>query len=97
MAFGLLVTKWCILSTPIKVNLCNMKKLLHSCFRLHNYCIENREPTVQLQRIFKVSQRYLHPHEQNVLGYVPSDAPSIVSREGTSYLREIVVVTMHLE
>ena len=45
---------------------------------------------MQLQQIYKVSQQHLHPHEPNVLGYVPSDAPNLVSREGTSYLREIL-------
>jgi hypothetical protein len=87
IAFGLLVTKWCILHTPINCKLCNIKKLLHAC---HNFCINNREATVRLQRMYKVSQQHLHPHEPNILGYVPSDAPNIVSREGSSFLRELL-------
>jgi hypothetical protein len=40
--------------------------------------------------MYKVSQQYLHPHEPNLLGYVPSDAPNIVGREGSSFLRELL-------
>jgi hypothetical protein len=36
---------------------------------------------VRLQHTYKVSQQHLHPHEPNLLGYVPNDAPNIVSRE----------------
>jgi hypothetical protein len=90
MAFGLLVTKWCILHTPINCKLCNIKKLLHACFCLHNFCIDNREPTVRLQHVYKVSQQHLHPYEPIILGYVPSDAPNIVCREGSSFLRELL-------
>jgi hypothetical protein len=42
MAFGLLVTKWRILHTPINVKLKNLKKLLGAICRLHNFCIDNR-------------------------------------------------------
>jgi hypothetical protein len=90
MAFGLLCTKWRILHTPINCKLCNIQKLLHSCFQLHNFCINNREPSIKLQRTYKVGQQHLHPYEPQVLGYIPSDSPNIVSREGTSYLREVL-------
>jgi hypothetical protein len=95
MAFGLLVTKWCILHSPIEVSLCNIKKLLHSCFILHNFCVENREPTLWLQYIYKVRQEHLHLHEPSVLGYVTSNTPNIVCREGTSFLREILADHVH--
>jgi hypothetical protein len=29
-------------------------------------------------------------HEPTQLGYIPSDAPNVVSREGSSHLREIL-------
>jgi hypothetical protein len=36
--------------------------------------------------MYQVAQQYHHPHESTELGYIPTDAPSIVSIEGTSYL-----------
>ena len=43
MAFGLLVTMWLILHTPINVKFSNLKKLVSGIIRLHNYCINNHE------------------------------------------------------
>jgi len=90
MAFGLLVTKWRILHTPINVKLTNLKKLLNAVCRLHNFCIENREGTTRISRVYRVPQQYHHPHEPTELGYIPTDAPCVVSREGTSHLRELL-------
>jgi hypothetical protein len=90
MAFGLLVAKWRILHTPINVKLSNLKKMVNAICRLHNFCIENREATTKISRIYRVPKQQHHPHEPTELGYIPTDAPSIVSREGTSYLRELL-------
>ena len=43
MAFGLLVTMWRILHTPINVKFSNLRKLISGIIRLHNYCINNHE------------------------------------------------------
>jgi hypothetical protein len=40
--------------------------------------------------MYRVAQQYHHPHEPTELAHVPTDTPSIVSREGTSYLRELL-------
>ncbi len=56
----------------------------------HSSHTNNREPSIKLQRTYKVWQQHLHPHEPQLLGYIPSDSPNIVSREGTSYLREVL-------
>ena len=90
MAFGLLITKWCILHTPINIKLRNLKKLLSAVVRLHNYCINNREPSIALQRIYKVPASQQHPHEPTQLAYIPTDAANIISGEGSSHLREIL-------
>jgi hypothetical protein len=90
MAFGLLVTKWHILHIIINVKLSNLKKLLNAICRLHNFCIENREATAKISHIYQVPKQQNHPHEPTELGYIPTDAPSIVSREGTSYLQELL-------
>ena len=90
MAFGLMVTKWAILHKPIITKLSNLKFLQDTICRLHNFCIDNREASVQLQSLYRVQQSKHHPHEPMQLDYVPSDAPTIISREGTSHLREIL-------
>ena len=43
-----------------------------------------------LSRIYRAPTQHIHPHEPNQLGYIPTDAPDIVSREGTSHLRELL-------
>jgi hypothetical protein len=89
MAFRLMVTKWRILHTPINVKLLNQKKLLNAIEQLHNYCIDNREPSIPLHRIYKAPANQQQPHEPTQLGYIPSDAPNVISRKGSSHLREI--------
>lgn len=42
MAFGLMMTKWCILQTPLINNLDHIRNLLLAVARLHNYCIAQR-------------------------------------------------------
>ena len=42
MAFGLLVNKWRIFGSPLKIKMSNISRLLHAAFRLHNYCISMR-------------------------------------------------------
>jgi hypothetical protein len=84
MAFGLLVTMWRILHTPINVKFSNLRKLLSGIIRLHNYCINNHEEKPLISQMYKISATQQHPHEPSVLGYIPSDAPNVISREGVS-------------
>ena len=58
--------------------------------RLHNYCIDNREATIGLQHIYKVPDTQQLPHEPTQLVYIPTDAPNMVSREGSSHIRTIL-------
>jgi len=58
--------------------------------RLHNYCINNREATIGLQHIYKVPDTQQLPHKPTPLAYIPTNAPSGVSREGASHLRTIL-------
>jgi hypothetical protein len=86
MAFGLLVTKRRIFHTPINVKFSNLPQLLNATMRLHNYCIDNREATIGLQHIYKAPDTQHLPHEPTQLAYIPTDAPNVVSREGSSHL-----------
>jgi hypothetical protein len=90
MAFDLLVTKWQMLHTPINVKLKNLKKLLGAIRRLHNFCINNRETSVRVNHIYKVPEDQVHAHEPTRLGYIPTDAASVVCWEGSSHLREFL-------
>lgn len=42
MAFGLMQQKWGILQKPLRTKVCEIKHLLLSIVRLHNYCITER-------------------------------------------------------
>ena len=42
MAFGLMVKKWGILSRPLTIKLKNVKRLVVSIAKLHNFCIDER-------------------------------------------------------
>jgi|UPI00043EFA5F hypothetical protein len=42
MAFGLMVNKWGILQSPLKVNLSRCPAVISACIRLHNFCINER-------------------------------------------------------
>jgi hypothetical protein len=46
---------------------------------------------VALTQQCRSPQQHTHPHEPNQLGYIPNDAPDVVSRIGTSDLRELLV------
>jgi hypothetical protein len=89
-AFGLLVTKWRILHTPINVKFSNLRKLVSGIITLHNYCINNQEEMPLITRMYKVAATQQHPHEPSLLGYIASDAANIISREGVSHLQEIL-------
>ncbi len=45
-AFGLLVTKWRVFKKPIELALWRTSLLIESTFRLHNFCIKQRETKV---------------------------------------------------
>jgi hypothetical protein len=42
MAFGLMVKKWGILSRPLTIKMSNIKRLMMTVARLHNFCIDQR-------------------------------------------------------
>eukprot|EP00644_Phytophthora_capsici_P018845 jgi/Phyca11/133160/e_gw1.342.3.1 len=41
-AFGLLVNKWQIFKRPLVVDFVNVKKVIKTCMKLHNFCIDER-------------------------------------------------------
>ena len=79
-----------MLHTPMNVKLRSLKKLLSAVVRLHNYCIDKWEPSMALKCIYKVPANQQHAHEPTQLGYIPTDAPNVISREGSSHLHEIL-------
>ncbi len=42
-AFGLLVCKWRIFKKPLELKLHRVQHVVQACFRLHNFCIDNRD------------------------------------------------------
>ncbi|KAG1683418.1 hypothetical protein DVH05_019640 [Phytophthora capsici] len=42
MAFGLLVNKWRVFKSPLRVRMKNVAKVVHVACILHNYCIDER-------------------------------------------------------
>ncbi|POM78399.1 Hypothetical protein PHPALM_4072 [Phytophthora palmivora] len=42
MAFGLLVNKWLVFKRPHVVDFVNVKKVIKTCMKLHNFCIDER-------------------------------------------------------
>jgi hypothetical protein len=90
MAFGIMVTKWCILCSHLCVKLSNVPKLINTIARLHNYCISEQGPIPQLNIMYRVHAGSQLPHEPTALGNIPSDATQITSREGVSHYREIL-------
>jgi DDE superfamily endonuclease len=47
MAFGLMVRKWGLLSRPLEIKVCNIKRLMVAIGRLHNFCIDKRLAMLQ--------------------------------------------------
>ncbi len=90
MAFRIMVKKWSILCSPLCIKLSNVPKLMNAIARLHNYCISEQEPIPQLNIMYSVHAGSQLPHEPTALGYIPSNAPQITSREGVSHYREIL-------
>ena len=43
----------------------------------------------KLLKVYRVPGNMQLPHEPQIFGYVPSDAPNIISREGSSFLHDI--------
>ena len=95
MCFGLMVTKWRILTMPLCIKLCNISLLFGAIARLHNFCINEREAGTKLAKVYRVPSQMQHPHEPTMLGYVPSDAPNVTSREGSSVLRDVFSTRIH--
>jgi hypothetical protein len=60
-----------------------------------NYCINERETPIKLTKVYRVPTQMQQPHDPTILGYVPSDAPNVVSREGTSILRDVLSARIH--
>ncbi len=90
-----MVTKWRILAMPLCIKLCNISLLFGAIARLHNFCISEREAGTKLTKVYRVPSQMQQPHEPTMLGYVPSDAPNVTSREGSSVLRDILSTCIH--
>ena len=63
--------------------------------RLHNYCLKMGEGRKKLMKVYRVPGNMQLPHEPQIFRYVPLDAPNIISREGSSILRNVLRQRIH--
>jgi len=98
MAFGLLVTKWRILSgTPLSFTLKNVSKTIMCCARLHNFCINQRElPSSEIVQdidkdIITFYQQGNNGQASSSLGYIPSDNTYHQGGPSISFMRNEIV------
>jgi hypothetical protein len=83
MAFGHLITKWCILHSALEVQLKQCSVVFHACCHLHNYII-SKEMNCQGQAI-----EIAYENQETVLGYVLSDI-TITPASGSILQQKIV-------
>ncbi|ETP06338.1 hypothetical protein F441_17252, partial [Phytophthora nicotianae CJ01A1] len=71
MAFGLLVNKWGIFKRSLVVDFVNVKKVIKTCMKLHNICIDERIKNEEsAKRLQVVSMEYHNLPESE---YQPTD------------------------
>jgi len=93
MAFGLTVMKWGILMAPLRVPLRNVRVVLSTIAYWHNFCISRRDTDFknpQIKPIYGLPAECQAPHELDMLGYIPTDGPEVVSTECISALHEFI-------
>jgi hypothetical protein len=73
-------------------DLCLASALLTS---RNNKITRSRIRWQQTKKVYRVPAQMQQPHEPTILGYVPSDAPNVVSRECTSILRDVLSAHIH--
>ncbi len=71
---------------PLCMKLCNISLLFGAIARLHNFCINEGEDGIKLMKMYQAPSQMQQPHEPTMLGYVPTDAPNVTTREGFSVL-----------
>ncbi len=86
MCFGLQMAKCRILKMPLCMRLCNISLLFGAIARLHNFCINEGEDGRKLMKMYQDPSQTQQPREPTMLGYVPTDAPNVTSREGSLVL-----------
>eukprot|EP00644_Phytophthora_capsici_P006828 jgi/Phyca11/103818/e_gw1.8.402.1 len=71
MSFGLLVNKWQIFKRPLVVDFKNVGKVIKTCMKLHNYCINERlQSKTPDARYDEVTTAY---HSLPESSYLPTD------------------------
>ncbi|KAE9350284.1 hypothetical protein PF008_g6521 [Phytophthora fragariae] len=93
MAFGLLVNKWQILKRPLVVDFVNVKKVIKTCMKLHNFCIHERTKTQDASTsIHAVTTEY---HNMSESWYQPTDNsadPTALRSDAQGrILREVII------
>ncbi|KAI2492823.1 nuclease [Fragilaria crotonensis] len=90
MAFGLLQTKWCVLSRPLQVNLSTAAKVIETCARLHNFCL--REDAGVDVNDETVLNEVIVPQRDSPLGwgYLPT-VEKLTPIPGTSLIRDVII------
>jgi hypothetical protein len=82
MAFGLLVTKWRILKSPLQIPVDNIGNIFVSITKMHNYCIN--EGSLDFDSITK---------DIDTDAFIPSDHTT-TRLQGNSLMREIVMTNL---
>ena len=91
-AFGVLVCRWGILWKPLRVKLASMPVVVRACLHLHNFCVLEHQPPLQLvdewstRRGFPQSRPMvdahgcLLPHTVWATAFAPASNPPHLSR-----------------
>ncbi len=90
MALEIMVTKWQFLKAPLMIKLENIPYLLGTIARLHNYCLRMGEVKMKMLKLYRVPGNMQLPQEPQTFGCVPTDAPNVTNKKGTSMLRDIL-------
>ena len=87
-AFGIMVTKWRILRSPIEFCVHNAATLLMAIARIHNFVIDEGIDEERAARDIPPVFVQTNGNDTSVLGYVPSDVSA--SSGGNSYLQHFI-------
>jgi hypothetical protein len=60
MAFGLLVTKWRVLKSPLQIPIAKTGNLFLSITRMHNYCINENSVIEQEKTLSELEKNIIH-------------------------------------
>jgi hypothetical protein len=90
MCFGLMVTKWRILTMPLCIRLCNVPLLFGAIAILHNFCIDERESLIKLTKVYRVPAQMQQPHEPTISWVCPTFLYVDVTAHSNNSIRDTI-------